>query len=100
MEMTKKQEGSAMTIAVSGRINATNAPQFGQEVEEMIHGITDLTFDFDQLDYISSAGLRMLLVAQRTMNRQGSMRIIHVHEDVYEVLEETGFTGITDVTMA
>ena len=100
MELTRIQNGDHLTLIVKGRINAANAPQFGQEVEQMIKGITDLTFDFNSLEYISSAGLRMLLVAQRTMNRQGTMRITGVSEDVYNVLEETGFTGICDVELA
>ena len=100
MELTRIQNGDHLTLIVKGRINAANAPQFGQEIEQMIHGITGLTFDFSSLEYISSAGLRMLLVAQRTMNRQGTMRITGVSEDVYNVLEETGFTGICDVELA
>lgn len=99
MTITKQQNGDTLTIAVEGKLDATTAPVFGREVENMIGDAKNLVLDFDKLEYISSAGLRMVLLAQRVMNKQGSMSIINVSETVYEVLEDTGFTGVSDISM-
>ena len=99
MKITKRQDGDILTIAVEGRLDTNTAPAFGSEVEGMIRGATKLVFDFDRLEYISSAGLRMLLMAQKEMNKRGEMKIINVSEAIYEVLEDIGFTGVSDIAM-
>jgi len=97
MNIVKKQDGSTLTIAVSGRIDTTTAPELESAVNQSIEGITSLVLDFADLDYISSAGLRVLLCAQKIMNKQGDMKVIHVNESVNQVFEVTGFTDILTI---
>ena len=97
MTITTEQNGSTLIISPAGRIDTNTAPEFGEAIEKVILNATDLIFDLDELEYISSAGLRMFLKAQKEMNRRGSMKLINVSGPVYEVLEATGFTGISDV---
>ena len=86
-----------MTIAVEGRLETTTAPELEAVVKSELEGVTDLTFDFEKLEYISSAGLRILLSAQKTMNKQGAMKIIHVNETILEIFDVTGFTDILTI---
>lgn len=95
MEIIKNQKENAMNIALSGRLDTTTAPQL--EAELKLEGISELNLDFEKLDYISSAGLRVLLAAQKTMNKQGSMKIAHVNADIMEVFEITGFSDILTI---
>ena len=97
MEIKKEQNGSALTIKVIGRLDAGSAPELSKELTTALDGVTDLTFDFAQLQYIASAGLRVLLVAQKRMNKQGSMKLIHVSEPVLEVLDMTGFASLMTI---
>ena len=95
MEIIKNLKDTAMSVALSGRLDTTTAPQLEEELE--LEGVTELTFDFENLDYISSAGLRVLLAAQKVMNKQGEMKIAHVNEDIMEVFEITGFSDILTI---
>ncbi|MBQ3336462.1 MAG: STAS domain-containing protein [Selenomonadaceae bacterium] len=97
MEIKKEQNGSALTIKVIGRLDAGSAPELSKELTTALDGVTDLTFDFAQLQYIASAGLRVLLVAQKRMNKQGSMKLINVSEPVLEVLDMTGFASLMTI---
>lgn len=97
MKITKTVNGAAMTIALEGRLDTTTAPELENELKASLNGITELTMDFAALDYISSAGLRVLLSAQKVMSKQGSMKIIHVNEMVMEVFEVTGFVDILTI---
>ena len=97
MEIKKEQNGSALTIKVIGRLDAGSAPELSKELTTALDGVTDLTFDFDQLQYIASAGLRVLLVAHKRMNKQGSMKLINVSEPVLEVLDMTGFASLMTI---
>ena len=97
MEIKKEQNGSALTIKVIGRLDAGSAPELSKELTTALEGVTDLTFDFAELQYIASAGLRVLLVAQKRMNKQGSMKLIHVSEPVLEVLDMTGFASLMTI---
>ena len=99
MRIETRQDGSMVTISPEGRIDTNNAPEFGEAIEKVIPNATELIFDLDKLEYISSAGLRMFLKAQKEMNRRGSMKLVNVNEPVYEVLEATGFTGVSDVSL-
>ena len=94
MRIEKKLEESKLQIAVVGRLDTTTAPELTKVLGESLEGVTELVFDMGGLEYISSAGLRVLLSAQRQMNRQGSMKVIHVNELVMEVFEVTGFSTI------
>ena len=97
MEIKKELNGSALTIKVIGRLDAGSAPELSKFITSALDGVTDLTFDFAELQYIASAGLRVLLVAQKRMNKQGSMKLIHVNETVMEVLDMTGFASLMTI---
>ncbi len=90
MTIEKKQEGTSLTVALGGRLDTTTAPQLEQELE--LVGITDLTLDMNDLDYISSAGLRVILKAQKQMDTQGTMKLTRVNDIVKEIFEVTGFS--------
>ena len=97
MEITKKTEGSALTVAVSGRLDTTTAPQLDAELKESLPGMTDVTIDLADLEYISSAGLRVLLATQKAMNKQGTLKVCNVNEIVMEIFEVTGFSEILTI---
>jgi len=85
-----------MNIAVSGRIDTRTAPEL-EEVVRSLDEITDLTFDFKDVQYISSAGLRVILIAQKTMNKQGSMTIRNVSSEIMEIFEVTGLSDLLNI---
>lgn len=97
LSIGKKQEGTALSITLKGRLDTTTAPQLEEGLRAVLDGVEDLVFDMSALEYISSAGLRVLLSAQKTMNRQGSMVIRNVNEEVMEVFEVTGFSDILTI---
>lgn len=97
MNITKQVNGSQLTVALEGRLDTTTSPELETELKSSLTGVTDLTFDFAELKYISSAGLRVLLSTQKIMNRQGSMTITNVNETVMEVFEVTGFSDILTI---
>ena len=97
MEIVKNQNGAVLELVLSGRLDTTTAPMLEAEVKDNLEGITDLTMDFEKLEYISSAGLRVLLAAQKTMNKQGSMVIKNVNDDIKEVFDITGFADILTI---
>lgn len=94
MTITTEFKGSELTIALSGRLDTATAPQLELTLRESLEGISRFIFDFTDLDYISSAGLRVVLAAQKTMNKQGTMVLRAVKPAVMEVLGITGFAGI------
>ena len=85
------QNGIALTLAVAGRLDTTTAPELEAIVKNELGGVSELTFDFSGLDYISSAGLRVLLSAQKMMIAQGSMKVTGANEIVSEIFDITGF---------
>lgn len=97
MTIDCKQNGTELTLSLDGRLDSTTAFQLDSAIKEHIDGVTKLTFDFASLNYLSSAGLRVLLMAQKTMNKQGSMELIHVNESVRDVLALTGMLDILTV---
>ncbi len=97
MTITKTGNAQALTIALEGRLDTMTAPELEAALKTALEGVEELTFDFDKLDYISSAGLRVLLSAQKTMNRQGSMKVIHANEIIMEIFEVTGFADILTI---
>ena len=95
MTITKNKNGSALTLNVEGRLETTTAPELDAVVKNELDGVTALTLDFSKLDYISSAGLRVLLSAQKLMNKQGgTMTVTGANEIVTEIFEITGFIDI------
>lgn len=97
MEITKKLDNTILTASLQGRLDTTTAPQLEETLQASLAGVTELVLDFAELKYISSAGLRVLLGAQKTMNKQGSMKICHVNSDIMEVFEITGFSDILTI---
>jgi len=97
MEIKKDANGSDLDLVVSGRLDTTTAPQLESVLKDSLNGVSSLAFDFSNLEYISSAGLRVLLSAQKTMNKQGKMVIRHANSVVMEVFEVTGFTDILTI---
>ena len=94
MTINKNAEGSTLTISIEGRLDTMTSPQLEAELKQSIDGVRELTFDFSGVEYVSSAGLRVLLAAQKIMNRQGSMKLIGVSDEIMEVFEITGFSDI------
>lgn len=90
-------EGTKLTLTLIGRLDTTTAPKLEAELKHSISGVQTLIFDFAEVAYISSAGLRVLLAAQKVMNRQGTMILRNVNEAVNEVFEITGFCDILTI---
>ncbi|MDO4546502.1 MAG: STAS domain-containing protein [Clostridia bacterium] len=97
MKINKSVDEGQLNIALEGRLDTTTAPELEKEFQASLPGIKSVVLDFANLEYISSAGLRVLLAAQKTMNKQGSMKIVNVGETVMEVFEVTGFTDILTI---
>lgn len=97
MTITKTAKGNALTIALEGRLDTSTAPELEAELNASLDGVTDLTLDFSQLLYLSSAGLRVILSAQKRMNKQGQMVVTHVCDAIMEVFEITGFVDILTI---
>ena len=97
MTIQKALNGNKLDVALEGRLDTTTAPQLEAGLKASLDGITELNLDFEKLEYLSSAGLRVLLAAQKVMNRQGSMVIRHVNETIQEVFEVTGFIDILTI---
>ena len=97
MTIDKTLNATEMTVALTGRLDTTTAPHLEAELKTSLTGVGSLVMDFAELEYISSAGLRVLLSAQRVMNNQGKMVIRHANETIFEVFEVTGFTDILTI---
>ena len=97
MEIIKKVEAEKLTFAIEGRLDSTTAPELDNEVQASIVGVKELVFDFDKLEYVSSAGLRVLLSAQKKMNEQGTMIVTNVDDDIMGIFEVTGFVDILNI---
>ena len=97
MNITKSKEGSTLTVALEGRLDTTTSPQLESELKTSLDDVKDLVFDIKDLEYISSAGLRVLLSAQKVMNKQGSMVIRGASEEIMEIFEVTGFVDILTI---
>ena len=97
MKITKKQDGSALVISLEGRLDTTTAPDLEKELKNSLDGVADLTLDMTNLDYISSAGLRVLLTAHKAMLKQGKMKVTNASDIVREVFDVTGFSDILTI---
>ena len=97
MTIEKTLNGNELTIALEGRLDTTTAPELESELKGSLDNITALVLDFAKLEYISSAGLRVLLSTQKIMNRQGEMKITNVSEIIMEIFEVTGFVDILTI---
>ena len=97
MTISKELNGKTLTISVEGRLDTITSPELETELKSSLDGVTELIMDFEKLEYISSAGLRVLLSAQKTMNNQGSMKVINVNDTVMEIFEVTGFVDVLTI---
>ena len=97
LNITKTIKNKEADFALEGRLNTVTAPELEKELKTSLDGITELRMDFEKLDYISSAGLRVLLSAQKQMNKQGTMTLHHVNQTILEIFEVTGFSDILTV---
>ena len=97
MTIEKTFNANVLTVALAGRLDTAAAPQLEAELKENLPGVEHLVLDFSALDYLSSAGLRVLLAAQKTMNKQGDMVVRNVNETISEIFEVTGFCDILTI---
>ena len=97
MNIVTEKTGDALVVTLEGRLDTTTAPRLEEALKVSLDGVTDLTLDLEKLEYLSSAGLRVLLSAQKTMNKQGTMTVTNVNETIQEIFEVTGFTDILTI---
>ena len=98
MEIQQNKDGEKLTVALSGRLDTATAPQLEDSLNQALEGVRELVFDFNGLQYISSAGLRLMLASQKKMSAAGgSMKLVGVNDVVREVFEVTGFTKILSI---
>ncbi len=97
LNITKEQEADHLKVALEGRLDTTTSPDLEKMLKESLDDVSELILDFEKLEYISSAGLRVLLSAQKTMNKQGEMKLINVRDEVIEIFEVTGFLDFLTV---
>jgi anti-sigma B factor antagonist len=97
MTINKQQNDTSLIIALAGRLDTATSPELEAELKGSLDGVTNLTLDLENLDYLSSAGLRVLLSAQKRMARQGEMKVTHVNETIMEIFEVTGFSDILTI---
>ena len=97
LNIEKKNNTNGLTIALTGRLDTTTAPELEKELKASLDGVSMLVIDMANLEYISSAGLRVLLSAQKAMNKQGGMKVMHVSETIMEIFEVTGFSDILSI---
>ena len=97
LNIEKNGTENELTVALQGRLDTTTAPELEKALKESLDGVTALTIDMTALEYISSAGLRVLLSTQKLMNKQGKMKVTHVNETILEIFEVTGFSDILTI---
>ena len=97
MNIVENLNGNQLCISLEGRLDTTTAPELEKVLAGHLEGVTELTFDMGALDYLSSAGLRILLGAQKRMNKQGSMKVMNVNGTIMEIFEVTGFVDILTI---
>ena len=97
MTIEKNLSGTELTLTIAGRLDTTTAPQLEAEFKQNIGGVEKLILDFAALEYLSSAGLRVLLAAQKVMNKQGEMVVRNINETISEIFEVTGFSDVLTI---
>ena len=97
LNINKKLNGTELTISLEGRLDTVTSPVLESELQGSLDGVEELVFDMEKLQYISSAGLRVLLTAQKVMNKQGSMVVRNACEDIREIFDVTGFSDILTI---
>ena len=97
MEIKKEQNGTSLTMFLSGRLDTVAAADFEKELQSSLEGVSTLVLDCSELTYVASSGLRALLMAQKRMNKQGTMVVSNVNETIMEIFEVTGFNDILTI---
>lgn len=97
LNISKESNATSLVVTLEGRLDTTTAPDLEKELKDSLDDVTELIMDFEKLKYISSAGLRVLLSAQKIMSRQGEMKLIHVSNTIMEIFEVTGFVDILTI---
>ena len=97
MDINVEKNGTELNVALTGRLDTTTAPELEGKLNEILDGVTGLTFDMSNLEYISSAGLRVLLSSQKRMKEQGKMVVTNVNEAIMEIFDVTGFSDILTI---
>ena len=97
LEIIKQLNNDELTLVLVGELNSYTAPELEAVIKNDLNNVKKLIIDFEKLDYLSSAGLRVLLVAQKIMNKQGKMTLRHVNSSVMEIFTITGFSNILDI---
>ena len=97
MTIEKLVNGNAAVLKIIGMLDTETAPELEAVIDNELVGVHDLTLDFEALEYVSSAGLRVILKAQKMMNAAGKMKVVHVNESIMEIFEITGFTSILTI---
>ena len=97
LNISKKSDGSALTVTLEGRLDTSTAPELEETLKDGLDNVTDLVFDLKEMQYISSAGLRVLLSAQKVMNKKGTMVIRNASEQIREIFDVTGFSDILTI---
>lgn len=97
MTITKTKNGDSLLVELEGRLDTTTAPQLEAALADSLEGVSELTVDLENLDYMSSAGLRILLSTQKQMMKQGTMKVTHVNKIIMEIFEVTGFSDILTI---
>ena len=97
MTIEKNFSNNVTTIKINGRLDTTTAPELEAVIDECVEGTQELLMDFSDLEYVSSAGLRVILKAQKLMNARGSMKLVNVNETIMEVFDITGFADILTI---
>ena len=97
MTINKTKKGNALTIAIEGRVDTVTAPELEKSVNESIDSVESIVLDFAKVEYISSAGLRVLLSTHKSMMKKGGMKIVNAGEDIMEIFEVTGFSDILTI---
>jgi len=97
MNITQEKNEGKLTLRIEGRLDTKTAPELEQVVRNELTGVTELVFDLAETSYVSSAGLRVLLMAQKQMNKQGGMKVVNANSDLMEIFEVTGFTDILTI---
>ena len=97
LKIYKQVDNGKATFTLEGRLDTVTAPDLEKELKSSLDGITELILDFEKLEYVSSAGLRVLLATQKVQSRQGEMKLIRVNETIMEIFEVTGFSDILTI---
>ena len=97
LNIEKKQEGKDLTVALIGRLDTVTAPDLEKEIKDCVDSLTEMELNFAGLEYISSAGLRVLLATHKTMSKSGQLKIVNVNDTIMEIFEVTGFSDILEI---